>query len=66
MSVERVSSWILFLYSTSVYDASGLGELKAFCVVHGIGTCIIFIVNAIVVYKFRQMFGIGKDQETDN
>ena len=59
MCVERFSSWMLFIYSTSIYEAQGLTEVKSLSIIHGLAIAILLIVNLIVLFKFRKLFGIG-------
>jgi hypothetical protein len=53
MSIERLSSWVLMIYTSAIYISQGLGEVKVLCIVHGVSIGILLIVNTLVVFKFR-------------
>jgi hypothetical protein len=64
MSIERLCSWVLMIYTSAIYISQGLGEVKVLCIIHGVSIGILLFVNTLVVFKFRSIFEIGKkDQE---
>lgn len=66
LSVETLSSWMIFMYSACYYLPGGLTELTALTIAHCLGLLLITIINGLVIYKFRLTFNLTSIKASGN